>query len=54
MENEQLLPPPLPHWLSGLGSLLLGQEISLAIKQPKKNLERHLRLAAAGLGAEIA
>jgi hypothetical protein len=52
MENEQqqFQPPPLPPWLLGLGSLLLNQELSLAIQKPQKNFEKHLELAAAGLG----
>lgn len=51
MENEQQLqPPPLPPWLLGLGSLLLNRELSLAFEQPQKNVEKHLELAAAGLG----
>jgi hypothetical protein len=48
--QEVFLPPPLPPWLAGLGDLLLGQELALAIRQPRKNLDRHYELAAAGLG----
>ena len=48
--QEIFLPPPLPPWLAGLGDLLLGQELALAFRQPRKNLERHFELAAEGLG----
>jgi hypothetical protein len=48
--QEVFLPPPLPAWLSGLGDLLLGQELALAFRQPRKNLEKHFELAAEGLG----
>jgi hypothetical protein len=48
--QEVFLPPPLPAWLAGLGDILLAQEFGRAIRQPRKNLEKHFELAAEGLG----